>query len=148
MVKEEVRDTDTNTAVKPIHEMRPQHKAAIKAKQLLIGLNMVKPNRPNQLPTHGWDYDRMMELFEHDDHETIYFHQYQEEPLMDIELPDVNVLCQPDPQSDASTLSASPTSTGSTEIDSETDSQMTPIPTLTYSSSVPPQLPPKFPRNL
>ena len=49
---------------------RPIRAAATKARQRIANLNKVTPNRRQETPLHGWDFDRMMELWNYDCYET------------------------------------------------------------------------------
>ena len=133
----------------PIRKKRPLRKAAIRARELNVGLNTVKINEQNKLSTHGWDYKRMLELFEYDNDEVIFLPDVENKNQINAEHLNPSNQSQQELQSDISTCSASPTLGSSTDSKSDTVSLTEPpLSPVTHSHSYPPVLPPRFPVNL
>ena len=62
----------------PGQTVKPKRKAALKAKELFAKISSVQKK---QLLTHGWDFDKLLELMKHDDEDTILipFEQHEAE---------------------------------------------------------------------
>ena len=93
-----LKTTDNGeNACKPAETYRrqPSRKAAIKAREKIANLSTIRTNKPKQnTPLHGWDYDRMLELWMLDtddavlythtlydyDNEVILLNQYEDQP--------------------------------------------------------------------
>ena len=85
-----IQESDSTDAIKPIREQqlderhysRPLRKAALQARKKIAQLNMVNKPKKTETLTHGWDYQKMLELFMFDDEETYYIEE-DVQPIQD-----------------------------------------------------------------
>ena len=124
--------SDSETSVRT----RPLRKSAEKARELFSKLCFVKSSDP---PTHGWDYDRMLELYEAEDN--IY-------PLIaPIHPPQAVIDHDSETSSDSPTQETSDEFEDANDINSDSSSTLAPS-TASNSSDQPPPMPPRLPSDL
>ena len=124
--------SDSETSVRT----RPLRKSAEKARELFSKLCFVKSSDP---PTHGWDYDRMLELYEAED--DIY-------PLIaPIRPPQAVIDHDSETSSDSPTQETSDEFEDANDINSDSSSTLAPS-TASNSSDQPPPMPPRLPSDL
>ena len=65
----------SRTELEPTTTKKSKRKAAIKARELIARTHNIKQRRKPEEMLHGWDYERMMELWSWDEDNVIYFNE-------------------------------------------------------------------------
>ena len=117
-------------------ESKPKRKAALKAKETFKKAK-VATIKPKQKSTHGWDYNKMLELIQFDDEDTYLMPQFQQDAQDQNHEEDVD-----------SDETPTTTSNSSEEYEDANDAESESSSTISNESEDPPPIPVRLPMDM